>query len=121
LALGAYEPGVNEERVLLSSSGLNLMRPDADIVVFATDLRDETPIWVGALLAARTERVLACQWEQDPWATAALVRSFYETWNRGDSPASAASALRQAQLAVASKGEYRHPYYWAGWQLWGLP
>ena len=32
----------------------------------------------------------------------------------------AAWALREAQAHVRSQAAWRHPYYWAGWVLWGL-
>jgi CHAT domain-containing protein len=31
-----------------------------------------------------------------------------------------ATALKQAQEYVASHEKWKHPYYWAAWQLWGL-
>ena len=32
-----------------------------------------------------------------------------------------AEALKQAQEHVAAQAKWSHPYYWAAWQLWGLP
>ena len=34
---------------------------------------------------------------------------------------SAAAALREAQRHVRSQEKWSHPFYWAAWQLWGLP
>ncbi len=32
-----------------------------------------------------------------------------------------ATALKKAQEFVRSHKKWEHPYYWAAWQLWGLP
>jgi hypothetical protein len=68
-------------------------------------------------------RVMVSLWEIDREATEALMREFYRRWNPKESTAGigAASALRAAQQFVRSHDKWRHPYYWAGWQLWGKP
>lgn len=42
---------------------------------------------------------------------------FYEQWKT----LSPAAALEAAQRYVASHEKWKHPYFWAAWQLWGLP
>jgi hypothetical protein len=121
LGLREYKPGMNEEAALLGPIQFGSMRPDADLVTFGADLEDETAVWVGALLADKTPRILACQWRQDEAATAELMRALYARWKGAGGPISAGTALMEAQSEVAKKPEYAHPYYWAGWQLWGLP
>ena len=32
----------------------------------------------------------------------------------------AATALKKAQEHVAAQPQWKHPYFWAAWQLWGL-
>ena len=49
----------------------------------------------------------------------ALMVRFYDLWKSGD--VATATALRRAQEFVASHEKWSHPYYWAAWQLWGLP
>lgn len=62
-------------------------------------------------------RVLVSLWDVDPGATNELMKVFYSTWDKSD----AATALLAAQQAVRTHDAWKHPYYWAGWQLWGLP
>ena len=54
-------------------------------------------------------------------ATRALMLRFYALWDPGDGEPGipAAEALRRAQAYVRGQKRWRHPYYWAGWQLWG--
>jgi CHAT domain-containing protein len=72
-----------------------------------------------AFLAAGAPRLLVSLWRVDDAATCALMKRFHELWKRGDVPA--AEALRQAQASVREQGQWADPYYWASWQLWGLP
>ncbi len=76
-----------------------------------------------AFLFAGASRVIVSQWKVDDEATRALMVRFYELWNpRGGAVGlPAATALRRAQESVAAEGRWRHPAFWAGWQLWGLP
>jgi CHAT domain-containing protein len=70
-----------------------------------------------AFMYAGTSRVLASSWKVDDAATAALMTHLYEAMLvRGVPPA---AALREAQLAVARERRWRHPYYWAAFQLQG--
>ena len=56
-------------------------------------------------------------------ATKALMLKFYELWNpkSGKGGRSAAEALEAAQKHVRGQKKWAHPYYWAGWVLWGSP
>lgn len=47
---------------------------------------------------------------------------FYELWNPKDGAdgLGTAEALRRAQAHVRSQPEWKHPYCWAAWTLWGL-
>ncbi|MCK6461558.1 MAG: CHAT domain-containing protein, partial [Planctomycetes bacterium] len=73
--------------------------------------------FVRTIMLAGAPRVLVSLWKVDDEATRALMVKFYELWRTRP----AAAALREAQHFVASKEEWRHPCYWAAWQLWGLP
>ena len=70
--------------------------------------------------------MLVSLWKVDDDATGALMKEFYELWNPDD-PAKrvgAAEALRKAQDHIRNHTEHpdwKHPYYWAAWVLWGLP
>jgi CHAT domain-containing protein len=63
--------------------------------------------------------VIVSLWGVDDDATAALMRRFYELWNPRDGKGlPAATALRRAQEFVASHEAWKHPRFWAAWQLW---
>lgn len=70
-----------------------------------------------AFMLAGTPRVIVSLWKVDDVATRALMVKFYELWKTMP----AARALAKAQAYVRSHEKWRHPYYWAAWQLWGLP
>ena len=57
-------------------------------------------------------------WHVEDAATQALMDRFYKLWKKGTP---AATALRKAQDHVRKNKKWRHPLYWAAWQLWGLP
>lgn len=73
---------------------------------------------VQAFLDAGTSRVLASRWNVDSRATSRVMQPFYEGLRQGAAPA---SALRAAQLAVEKLPLQSHPYYWAAFQMFGLP
>ncbi len=85
-----------------------------------------------AFMYAGAPRVLCSLWKVDDEATGALMVKFYELWNpkapakgaaatKGAKRMGAATALQKAQAYVRAKPKWEHPYYWAGWVLWGLP
>jgi len=76
-----------------------------------------------AFLFAGCPRVIVSVWRVDDDATRALMVKFYELWNPkdGSQGLAAATALRKAQEHVRSREKWKHPYFWAAWQLWGLP
>lgn len=65
-----------------------------------------------AFLKAGADQVIASRWEVDSSTTRALLTPLILA-NHGR----AAATLRQGQLAV--KQQLSHPYYWAGFQLYG--
>ncbi len=71
-----------------------------------------------AFMFAGAPRVIVSLWKVDDEATRALMTKFYELWKPGK--ISTAAALRQAQEHVRSVEKWKHPYYWAAWQLWGV-
>ncbi len=73
--------------------------------------------FVRAFMFAGAPRVLVSLWNVDDEATRALMARFYAEWKMKP----AATALRAAQAFVASHEKWKHPRYWAAWQLWGLP
>ena len=73
---------------------------------------------VQAFLDAGTSQVLASRWNVDSRATAQIMERFYGRLQQGIAPA---AALREAALAVAQDPLQQHPYFWAAFQLFGLP
>ena len=74
-----------------------------------------------AFMFAGTPRIICSLWKVDDEATQALMIKLYELW----SPESGrglplVSALRAAQAHLRTQPRWKHPYYWAAWQLWGL-
>lgn len=68
---------------------------------------------------AGAKSVVASLWSVPDGATARLMTRFIEEFSRGASPAEALSA---AQTHVLSEGgRASAPYYWAGFQVYGLP
>ena len=76
-----------------------------------------------AFMMAGAPRVIVSLWKVDDEATKALMVKFYELWNPKDGSRGlpTATALKRAQGYVAGHEKWEHPYYWAAWQLWGLP
>ncbi|MBL9086964.1 MAG: CHAT domain-containing protein [Planctomycetia bacterium] len=76
-----------------------------------------------AFMYAGSPRVVCSLWKVDDAATSALMTKFYELWNPKDGSKGlpTAEALREAQAFVRAREQWKHPYYWAAWVLWGLP
>jgi CHAT domain-containing protein len=103
------------------------MRIPADLVVLSACETGKGKIYraegvIGftrAFMFAGAPRVIVSLWKVDDHATRALMEKFYEAWKPGKM--GAAAALRAAQEHVRSQEKWKHPYFWAAWQLWGLP
>jgi CHAT domain-containing protein len=68
---------------------------------------------------AGSPRVVASLWRVDDEATAELMKRFYRHM-LGRNKLSAAAALRRAKIEmIEAGGEWREPYYWAGFVLQG--
>ena len=75
-----------------------------------------------AFLYAGAPRVVVSLWKVGDEATRALMVKFYELWNPNiGKRLPAITALKKAQEFVKSQEKWSDPYYWAAWQLWGLP
>jgi CHAT domain-containing protein len=71
----------------------------------------------GVAIQAGARSALASLWSISDEATAALMGSFYQSRKSGGE--TKAQSLRDAQLALLQKPEYRHPSYWAPYLLVG--
>ncbi len=71
---------------------------------------------VQALLGAGAASVAAARWNVDSEATRAFMQRFYAAIHDGADPA---GALRSASAGIASQVQWAHPYYWAGFDVYG--
>jgi len=62
-------------------------------------------------------RVVASLWNVDDFATAELMKLFYQRMLKDGQPAGA--ALRAAQLELSGQKRWASPYYWAGFVMQG--
>lgn len=73
---------------------------------------------VQALLSAGARRVAAARWSIDSEATRTLMDVFYARLASGQS---VPEALYGAEAEVAAASGWSHPYFWAGFDLFGAP
>ena len=101
------------------------LRLGADLVVLSgcrtglgRELRGEGLVGLTrAFMYAGAPRVLASLWKVDDAATAELMTRVYRgILAEGRTPS---EALRRAQVDMAATGRWRHPYFWAAFQLHG--
>lgn len=71
---------------------------------------------VRALSKAGASRILASSWNVDASATAELMQAFYASLATGATPD---RALQAAEQEVRKRPGWKHPYYWAGFQVYG--
>ncbi len=69
-----------------------------------------------SFVQAGVPSVIGSLWAVDDRVTSRLVQRFYENLERG---ATAAEALRRAQLSIRRSASTRHPFYWAGFFVLG--
>ncbi len=118
----------------LTALEIFLMKIPADLVVMSACETGKGKIYktegiVGltrAFMFAGAPRVICSLWKVDDEATQALMVEFYRLWNPKDGykGIGTAAALKKAQAFVRDHPkhpEWKHPYYWAAWVLWGLP
>jgi CHAT domain-containing protein len=67
-----------------------------------------------ALLRAGAQAVIASNWDVDDRSTEALSLAFYRELLHGNSPL---ASLAAAERTVSSHADWKHPYYWASFQL----
>jgi CHAT domain-containing protein/tetratricopeptide (TPR) repeat protein len=72
---------------------------------------------VQTLAAEGTQQIVATHWDVDSAASVSLMKEFYSGLARG---LTVPQAMLQAEQAVSSIAEYRHPYFWAPYYVIGL-
>jgi CHAT domain-containing protein/Tfp pilus assembly protein PilF len=77
----------------------------------------------GMLFVAGCPTVVVSQWKVESASTTELMVEFHRQLNRGRRPSAAglgaARALRAAALKLLGGGQYRHPFWWAGFVVVG--
>lgn len=73
---------------------------------------------VRSFLEAGASRVIAAGWNVNSGATAELMGRLFDSMLDGHRPS---EALRQAALDIRREASTSHPYYWAGFQVYGVP
>ena len=122
----AISPSATDDGFLTAADVFDGLRVPADLVVLSACQTSRGSLvraegvcgLTRAFLFAGSPRVISSLWKVDDDATRALMTKFYELWKAG-SPT--ATALRDAQAFVRAQARWKHPAYWAGWVLWGLP
>jgi hypothetical protein len=91
-----------------------------DVLVFAEQEARLVNVKARGLqfLRKTTDRIVLNRWVSDPRATRALFERFYQLLRDGKT---VAGALKESQRFIAAHDEWKHAYYWAGWELWGAP
>lgn len=78
---------------------------------------DDEDSLVRRFMGAHVPVVVASRWTVDSAATASLMRAFYASLLAGTPPA---KSLALAMRTVRARPEFAHPYYWAGFTVFGL-
>jgi CHAT domain-containing protein len=81
-----------------------------------TGVFDDRDSLARLLVGARVPEVVASRWMVNSRATAALMQEFYAQLFSGKS---VALALRNASQKLRSNQEFAHPFYWAGFSVFG--
>jgi CHAT domain-containing protein/uncharacterized protein HemY len=71
-----------------------------------------------AMFVAGSSTVVVSQWKVESASTSELMLDFYRTLNSKTKTAKS-EALRAAALKMLKRGQYRHPFYWAGFVIVG--
>jgi len=124
LVLSLVDKSGNHQPGLLKMADIfNLILPTDLVVLSACETALGTVIkgegLVGltrAFMYAGANRVMASLWNVDDLATAELMKGFYQGLLRGQSPA---VALRAAKQAIMKKPAWSSPYFWAAFTLQG--
>lgn len=121
--------GQNEDGLLEAWEMMNLnLRADLVVLSACETARGRTAAGEGmigmswALFVAGSPATLVSQWKVESASTTALMLEFHrqvKTKFQAGSKTTVAAALREAELKLLRGGQYRHPFYWAGFVLVG--
>ncbi len=72
-----------------------------------------------SLFAAGASTAVVSQWEVDSASTTSLMIAFHQRLLQRGAPVTAATAMRDAQRTLLKNPQFRHPFYWAGFDVIG--
>jgi CHAT domain-containing protein len=105
---------------MLRAERITALRSSADLVVLTSCAKlpalDGPAALATSFLAAGARAVIVPLWPLDDRDVESLVRELYRSLDAGKP---AAEALRAAQDHQRRTSGTQHPYYWAGFALWG--
>lgn len=125
VVLSMVDEGGRSMDGLLLLDDIYQMKLKTDLVVLSAcdtalgrDIRGEGIVGLTrGFFHAGASRVIASLWKVDDRGTRELMHRFYERLlRRGET---AAAALREAQLSMATDSRWALPYFWAGFELHG--
>lgn len=124
LLFAPKDPAVADYQVLRAAdmAGMNWSRCTLVVLSACAAAEGETrgdgnrESLIRAITKAGASRVAASSWNIDSAPSADLMAQFYRGLKSGEGPA---EALRLAQQAIRRDPRWAHPYYWAGFQLYG--
>lgn len=90
---------------------------ETGMVDFASPTDEHFGLQLGFIFAG-SPSVWASLWSVSDMATAELMQMAYENLNTEEHKNNKPEALRQAQLEMMK--EYSHPFFWAGFQHFGV-
>jgi len=83
--------------------------------------RSDSPANWGTHVLGHSSGAIVSLWDIDRDAAEEFAKELYRQWLGSDDEIDVLAAVERARDAVRSKAKWRHPYYWAGWRLWGSP
>lgn len=103
-----FELGLDETSIVILSA-CNTAMGESGEVKYVASLAEA--FWI-----AGSDSVVASLWAVNDDSTSLLMTEFYKALRNGDGKA---AALKKAQMSVRAKPEFAHPYFWAGFILFG--
>jgi len=125
---GANQPNLdpNDDGYLTSAEALNLNLKGTELVVLSACSTGQGDVRTGegvyglqrSLTVAGARSTLLSLWKVEDAATAEFMLRYYKRLMRGEGRADALAAV-QKEFRDGAIPAWKHPYYWAAWQLVG--